>query len=359
MFLFILKFSITNIVFSVIICSLLTRFNKSGKYSNSELLLYSLGLGPVFTALLLYYSFLIFPHRSNMFYLMFIAASYFLIAIIGRKSFKFIFCVLKNNIKNIFTLKGTAFSKIEHLALLSIIFIPLAVLLFFYLTKILPQPLIVWDALTYGMQGRVLFEAKSLAPIWGIQHAISGFSIITSAPPSFSLMLTWEELVNFLFQEKSDLYFKSINTYYGLLILSVVYYWVAKQNKWAAVLSVIALLSGLSFFISLFQPHLDLYRIFFFCISFVWLAYAVKEKDYLSLLMFGIFSGFTAFSHRIGVVMAVINCFVFFITIESNFKIRVLKTSIIVLLIIAFGGDHYIFDLIWGQGNWINPLKYK
>jgi hypothetical protein len=78
MFLFIFKFFITNIVFSVILCSLFTRFNESGRYSNSELLLYSLGLGPAFTALLLYYSFLILPHRSNIFYLILVAAVYFL-----------------------------------------------------------------------------------------------------------------------------------------------------------------------------------------------------------------------------------------------------------------------------------------
>jgi hypothetical protein len=348
MFLFLFKFLITNVVFSVIICSIFTRFNESGKYSNSELLLYSLGLGPVFTALLLYYSFLILPHRSIIFYLMFIAAVYFLIAVIGRKSFRRIFCDVKNSINKIviFEQNASICRKVEHIVLLSIIFISMVAFLFVYLTKILPQPLIGWDSLTHGISGRNLYYEKSLADIWA-QY--------TTYPPAFSLLFTWEEFVNFIFQVKSDLYFKSISTYYGLLIISIQYYWVAKQNKWVAVLSVFALLSGVSFFISLLQPHLDLYRIFFYVISFIWLAYAVKEEDCLSLLMFGIFSGFTAFTHRIGVVIAVINCFVFFITIKSSFQMRVLKAFIIILLILAFGGDHYIFDLIWGQGAWLKP----
>lgn len=358
MILFIFKFFITNIVFSVILCSLFTRFNESGRYSNSELLLYSFGLGPVFTPLLLYYSFLILPHRSNIFYLILIAAVYFLIAVIGRKSFRRIFCDVKNKINKIFTVRGSAFSKIEHITLMVIICVPLIVYLFVYLTKILPQPLIGHDVLLYGTQGRILFDEKSLAPIWVAQFASSGFVTTAFAAPSFSLLLTWEELVNFLFQTKSDLYFKSINAYYGLLVLGIQYYWVAKQNKWVAVLAVFALLSGVSFFTSFLQPHRDLYRIFFHAVSLICLAYAVKENDFLSLLMLGIFSGFSAFAHRFGVAMAVVNCIVFLITVDSNFRTRIIKTVILVLLILAFGGNHYIFDLIWGSGRWLSVTGF-
>lgn len=353
MLLFICKFFITNIVFSVILCSLFTRFNESGRYSNSELLLYSLGLGPVFTTLLLYYSFLILPHRTNMFYLILIAAVYFLIAVIGRKYLRSIFCDVRNNMNKIFAVKGSAFSKIEHITLMVIICVPLIVFSVVYLTKILSQPLIGHDVLSYGVQGRILFDEKSLAPIWVTTFASSGFIYVTLHAPSFPLLLTWEELMNSLFQTKSDLYFRSINAYYGLLILGIQYYWVAKQNKWLAVLAVFALLSVPQFFISFLQPHLDLYRIFFLSISFVCLAYAVKKKDFLSLLMLGIFSGFTAFAHRIGVVMTVINCIVFLITVDSDFKTRIKKTVILVLLILAFGGVHYIFDLILGRGAWL------
>jgi len=361
MFLFLIKFLITNIVFSVMLCSLFIRFNNNGRHSNSELLLYSLGLGPAFTTLLLYYFFLLFPHHSNLFYLILIVTSYFLIALVGRKYFKLIFLDVKKNIKKVLMFEDneTKGRKIEHIVLVSIVLIPLAVFLFFYLTKILPQPLIGWDSLIYGMKGKVLFGEKSLAPIWGVITAASGFSAITSAPPSFPLLLTWEELINYFFHAKSDLYYKSITTYYGLLLLSVVYFWVAKLNKWAATLAAFALLSGLLFFISLLQPHLDLYRIFFLSVSIIWLAHAVKNKDLFSIIMLGIFSGFTAFAHRIGVVMAVMNCIVFFVTIESNFKERVLKSLIVACLIIACGASHYIFDLIFGQGIWIHPLKYK
>ena len=137
------------------------------------------------------------------------------------------------------------------------------------------------------------------------------------------------------------------------MILGTQYYWIAKKNKWLAILAAFTLLSGLAFFLVLFSRHIDSYRILLFAISWIYLVYAIKEKDFLSLLMFGIFSGFAAFAHRIGVVIAVINCIAFCIISDTNFKRRVIETAVVVLLILAFGGSHYVFDIIWGQGFWL------
>ena len=359
MLLFFSKFVVTNILFSVILCSVFIRLNKDGKHSNLGLLLHSLGLGPAFTTLLLYYSFLLVPHRSNVFYLLLIAGVYFLLAVTGRKSFEPLYKNIKSNIRNLFRIfRKPVFRKIENIILITIICVPLALYLFVYLTKILHQPLIGHDILNYGIMGRILFEEKSLAPIWVKNFANSGFLYGILHAPSFSLLLTWEELVNSFFHVKSDLYFKSISSYYGLLILGTQYYWIAKKNKWLAILAAIALLSGLAFFLILFSKHIDSYRILLFGISWIYLAYAIKEKDFLSLLMFGIFSGFAAFAHRIGVVLAVINCISFCIISKSNFKTRVIRTTIVIILILAFGGSHYVFDIIWGQGFWL-PRFWK
>ena len=354
MTLFLLKFFITNIVFSFILCSAFIRLDKSDRYSRSELLLYFLGLGPAFTTLLLYYSFFVFKHHSNIFYFILIAAVYFLMAVIGRKSFKHIFGDVKKNVKKVFIVKDLALGKIEHIILMVIICVPLAVYLFFYLTKILPQPLIGHDILNYGITGRMLFDEKSLAPVWITNFSKSGYIYGALHAPSFSLLLTWEELVNSFFHASSDLYFKSISTYYGLLILSVQYYWVSRINRWLAVLAALALVSGLLFFTKFLFPHIDTYRIFFFIMSLVYLVYAVKKPDYLSVILFGIFSGFAAFAHRIGVVTTAISCITFIVMMDYNFKSRVIKAAIVIMLILAFGGDHYIFDLIWGRGAWIH-----
>ena len=353
MFFFFIKFIITNILFSTILCSIFIHLNNKDKHSNSEILLYSLCLGPVFTALLLYYFFLTVPYRSNLFYLILIAAVYFLIALIGRKSFKHLFSDITSNAKKVFTYRRSVRYQIEHIILIAIICVPFAIYLYIYLTKILPQPLIGHDILNYGIVGRILFDEKSLAPIWVKEYSNSGFVYGILHPPSFSLLLTWEELINSFFRVKSDLYFKSISAYYGFLILGVQYYWVSKINKWIAILAAFALLSGLGLFLIFFQRSIDSYRIIFIVISWIYLAYAIKEKDFLSLLMLGIFTGFTAFSHRIGVVLAVINCVTFLIISDTNLISKIKKTVLLIILILAFGGNHYIFDFIWGRGAWL------
>lgn len=356
MLLFFFKFTLTNLLFSIMLCSLFIRFNRDNKHSNLELLLHSLGLGPVVTTLLLYYSFLLIPHRSNLFYVLLILTVYFSIAVTGKNSFKTLYGEIVHTVKRQFSVfnQSAIYHQIGVMLLLSLIFVSLAQYLYVYFIKILPQPLIGHDVLTYGIIGEILFKEKSLAQIWIEDFRSNGFVYRLTCAPSFSLLLTWEELVNSLFQVKSDLYFKSTGSYYGLLILTVQSFLIGKRNIWLAIVAAFALVSGLAFFLLFFSTHIDSYRILFIGISWIYLAYAIKNKDFLSLLLLGIFSGLAAFTHRIGVVLAVINCIGFFVFIDSKLKEKIVKTVILVILIICFGGGHYLFDLIWGQGRWLH-----
>ena len=353
MLFFYLKFIITNIFFSVILSTLFMRFNKGNKHSNSEILLYSLGLGPVFTSLLLYYLFFFVPNRSNLFYLAAVVAVYLLIGILGRNSYKNLFLEGIKNLKSLIFGRRSGRHQLIHIIPTIIICIPLALYLFVYIKKILHQPLIGHDILNFGIMGKYLYEYKSLEPIWVRNYVTSGYSYKILHAPSFSLILTWEKLINSFFHVKSDLYFKSISAYYGLLILCVQYYLIAKINKWVSIVAVFALLSGLAFFQKLFHPHIDTYRIFFYVISLIYLVYTIKENDPQSLLMLGIFSGITAYAHRIGVVLAFINCVTLILFLKGSWKDRILRTGILIILIIFFGGSHYLFDIIWGLGAWI------
>jgi hypothetical protein len=155
------------------------------------------------------------------------------------------------------------------------------------------------DILGYGVLGKLLFEEKSLTPIWVTDFASNGFRYRTLHAPSFPLLLTWEKLINSWFQLKNDFFFISVSTYYGFLIIVTQAYWIAKKSKWLALISSYALVSGLGFFNLFFSRHLDSYRILFFCISLIYLALSIKKSDFLSLLMLGISSGFMTFAHRI------------------------------------------------------------
>jgi len=354
MILFSLQFILTNVIFSVIICSALIRFNQKKIHSNLELFLYSVGLGPIFTSLLLYYLLLFFPHQSYFFYMAGVLIIYFVILSLGKKSYSVVCTDIikgikekKQKFKNL-----NSYQRIELILFSSIIAILLVLFLSLYLTNTLQTPLDGTDALRYGTLGKIFFNEKSLDYRWIHYYPKTGFYYSTNQAPSFSLFLTWEKIMDSFFNASKDLYYKSISTYYGLLILIIMFFWLVKKNKYLAFLGILALLSGFSFFQTLITYHLDSYRTFFLSISWIFLAYAIEKKDYLSFLLLGIFSGFAAFSHSIGAVIVVFNCLALFIFMEGNLKNKLKKTTFITVLIIAFGWLHYILDIFWGFG-WI------
>lgn len=354
MILFSLQFFLTNIIFSVIICSVFIRFNNEKNHSNLELLLYSFGLGPIFTSLLLYYFLLFSPYHSNLFYFSIVIVIYLILSLLGRKYFSVLWTAIikkTNNTKKTFK-NLSAYYRIEFIVFSLVIILLLASFLFLYATNTLQIPLGGTDALKYGNLGKILFTEKSLDYRWIRTYPKTGFYFLANSAPSFSLFLTWEKIMDSFFNADKDLYYKSISAYYALLILSVLMFWLSKKSKYLALLGVFALLSGFSFFHTLIQQHLDSYRVFFIIISWIFLAYAIEKKDFLSFSLLGIFSGFAAFAHTIGAILVVFNCLAFFFFIKSNLKNKIIKTSFIIILIIAAGGFHYILDTFWGYG-WI------
>ncbi|NQT81098.1 MAG: hypothetical protein HQ555_11995 [Candidatus Aminicenantes bacterium] len=159
-------------------------------------------------------------------------------------------------------------------------------------------------------------------------------------------------IVDNFFSAEKDLYYKSISTYYALLILAVIFFWLSKKSKYLALFGMLSLLSGFSFFQTLITQHLDSYRIFLLIVSWIFLAYTIEKKDFLSFFLLGVFSGLAAFAHTIGAVLVVFNCLAVFIFLKGNFKYKLTKTTFVAFLMIAFGWFHYILDIIWGYG-WI------
>jgi len=354
MILFALQFILTNIIFSAIICTLLIRLNKERIHSHLELLLYSLGLGPVFTSLLLYYLLLFFPHHSYLFYLLFIFSVYLFLSFLGRKYFSVLLNDITRKIKGARkTFKNlNTYHQIESILFASVLIIFLALFLFLYLTNTLQTPLDGTDALRYGTLGKIFFEEKSIEFRWIQPYPETGSYILVNQAPSFSLLLTWEKIMDSFFTVDKDIYYKSLSAYYALLILGVSVLWLSKKSKYLALLGAFALLFGFAFFQTLITQHLDSYRIFFLVISWIFLAYAVEKKDFLSFFLLGTFSGFAAFAHTIGAVLVTFNCLALFIFMKGNLKDKLTKTTFVIILIIAGGWLHYILDIFWGFG-WI------
>ncbi len=362
--LFILKFILTNIVFSLIIGFALVRintvntihavkwFDRTGeKVANLELILYSLGLGPIFTVLILYYLLLVFHGLPNLFYLAAAFLVFLALLVWGRKSVSLLVQELKTKYRTV-CMAGKR-KQWEHILYFSFLLVLLAVFIYLYLgSSILQVPIADHDILVHGNIGKLYYQEKALKYSENISNSIDGFFFIGSPKPSFSLLLTWEMMMNRGFVGSNDLtfdmYFRSISAYYGLLILLIVFYWLYRKNRYLALLGIVVLFSGLKFFQVFLSYHLDSYRLFFLILSWVFLAYSLKSKELLAFLLLGIFSGFTAFTHLIGVLVALANGLAFFIFQEVSFKERLLKTLALSLIILLFGGLHYVLEAVWG-----------
>ncbi|MCP4152510.1 MAG: hypothetical protein GY757_32540, partial [bacterium] len=381
MTLFVIKFFLTNIVFSLIIALVLMRYNpavtgpdqpgagaKKGKhYSKGELLLYSLGLGPVFTILLLYYLLIFLKGYSNMFYLVSVLLVYLLLFILARPAgipaiLKEIKQTIQAKFRNYRQLSLTR--KIPPTLYWIFLIILFTALIYLYLGNSIHTPIEGHDTLIYGNIGKIYYAKKSVSYSAKITDTEKGFVFSSSPKPSFSLILTWEMILNATIGGKEeegphdytfDMYFRSISAYYALLIVCVQFYWLYKKNRYLALLGIVVLLSGLRFYLMFVNYHLDSYRIFFFILSWIFLVYTMQKKEGYSLFLFGVFTGLAAFTHLIGLVAAVLNvlAYLLFYPMEADTKTGTIKKKLVMLIplvaiILIFGGIHYLADALFG-----------
>ncbi|HLP48668.1 MAG TPA: hypothetical protein VK186_17790 [Candidatus Deferrimicrobium sp.] len=364
--LFIIKFFLTSIIFSLITGFALVKINTlssinkphksnwfdgSGeKVGNLELMLYSLGLGPVFTVLILYYLLLVIHGLPNNFYLAAVFLVYLVLLAWGRKSIPLLLRGLRAKFRTAW-MAGKR-KRWGHILYFSFLLALLAAFIYLYLGSILKVPIADHDTLVHGNIGKMYYMEKAVKYSDNMFNSIDGFFFIGSPKPSFSLLLTWEMIMNRSFAGGNDLsfdmYFRSISVYYGLLILLVVFYWLYKKNRYLALLGILVLFSGLKFFQLFISYHLDSYRLFFLILSWIFLAYSLKNREPLAFFLLGVFSGFTAFTHLIGLLVALVNGLAFFIFQEAPFKERLLKSLTLGLVMVLFGGIHYILEALWG-----------
>jgi 4-amino-4-deoxy-L-arabinose transferase-like glycosyltransferase len=348
---FYIKFILTNVVFSLCIAGVLIRLSgDSRKYSLGELILYSLGLGPVVTGVLLYYFLLVIPGLGHDIYLGFIFLFFIVMGILGIKSFAQVFRHSK------------LFSRLKSQKAISIfIFLLLLVYLWNYFGFVKHIRMEGHDALIYGNFGKMYYQQQKITYAKEMKPAENGFMFQGSPKPLFSLLLTWELMLNSEEMNRSiyfDTYYRSISGYYGLLIVCVMCLWLYRKNRYLALLGLLVMLSGLRFFMMLVDHHLDSFRIFFLLVSWIWLAYSIKEKDRFSYLMFCIFSGFAAFAHLIGFVIVILGGGTYFLFSEEKIKQRFYKGLLFFLVLMLLGGIHYILEILIGtQTGFINYLQ--
>jgi len=345
---FLIIFALTNLIFSSVVFYFLSGLDSDGSVSKIELFIYSLGIGPAFTTLILYYCFLILPHRSNLTYFSIIGGCYAVLLLI-----RILLVKRKSSVPN-----GTIRQQLSlrYFVVLGAFCLVITSIILMDVTHVMQKPVVGHDALFYGVVGKLLANEKSIEPILISDYSPLGFFYTAKNAPSFSLLFTWEQVIGALLSYSNDYYYKSTSLYFGLLVLSVQFIWLAKVNLYLAILGVLALGSGMAFHLTLTTHHLDSYRIFFLCISWIFLVYSVRRKILFSVLLLGIFSGLAAFIHSIGMIVACLNILALFIFIDKKFVDKLYDSAIVGILTMLFGGLHYVIDIFWGRGWILNKI---
>ncbi len=365
MTLFYLKFILTNILFSLIIGAVLLRYNRtndpSGRPTVWEFMLYALGLGPALTVLLLYYLMLLLPAHGNAFYVVPVFLLYAILAVVGRKGFP----ILWTHITAFFSTTHTTWKaaslgqKIKDRLYVLVILCLLVAYAMGYFGTVAHNRLEGHDALIYGNFGKMYHQEKKISYAEVMRPATNGFLFQGSPKPSFSLLLTWELMLNHTVLNKNqaeafnktadfDAYYRSISGYYAFLIIALTGLWLYRKNRYLPFVGIVVLASGLNFFLMSADLHLDSIRIYFLLLSWIWLAYAIDRKDRFSLFLLAMFSGFSAFFHLIGLATALINGLAFLLFATDPWKKRAVQTGMFFLVMVLFGGIHYVLEGMYG-----------
>ncbi len=352
--LFFAGLALTNIIFSLTVATILWRFNHSADLSNGEIFLYASGSGPVLATLFLYYSLLVVPHQSNFIYLMVVILPFLGFAFVGRTALSQMasyFIQWRRSSWQTFTALSKS-RKVWVLLFWLLLTSVLAGYLWMYGNFTLHTPLEGHDVLQYAVMGKIYFQEKTIEFHGYRPYEKTGFYSRTSHAPSFSLLATWERLFNSFFGGKQDLYFKSVGAYYGLCIVFVFAYHLLRRSRLLTLLGLLALFSGLGFFLTLVTFHLDSYRMFFLLVSWILLAKGIMKRSRYLLIVMAVFSGFAAFAHSLGAIVAGLNVAALMVFYEGTWKEKLTWGSLSAVIILLCGGVHYVIDTFWGAG-WI------
>lgn len=348
--------------------------NVKNTVNSITLLLFSFGLSPLITSILLYYQFLLLPQLPAWFYFDCVVFIYILLGGLYYKKAIHYLTVYSRSLEFSaalnFDLKVTAPKNQPH-SIVSFLkglnvkpfvsaesFLPIAAAVFFvgYLViwaeSVVLRPLTQHDILEYAIQGKIFFQERLIEYVphrfnenmHYYYYALHGFG--------FPLLKTWEAIWNSITGFTGDYFFRSVSGYYYFLLYALLYNILHRFIGRNAFLGILLLLSGYGFSVMNLTYHIDSMRIFFLTLS-LFLLYRIALKATLRItILFGLTLGLMAFTHSIQAIIGVLIIGSFFLTIKVPFSKRIVYTILVATLFFAFGGAHYVLDTLLGTG-WI------
>lgn len=329
-------------------------FNYSlGKYKKVNVLI-SMGLGPVFASLILYYLLVLIPGLSSAFYLGIITLAWLVILYWKRTEVQTFFTVLstyKQDVINLLSINrglNYYFFHTNNVAFLVIF----GVFAFGFYNCIMTS-VIGHDPLEYMVQGKYFFDQKEIIYQKHNFHSTNGFYYVGLHGWSFPLQVTLEYLFDDLTFAGYDLYFRLLTPIYGVILLSLTYYLVKLKStvEWG-VAAICLLVFAKGFFIGINYVHIDAYRIFLIALAIYSLIVFINKANFSQLLLLSFVAGNAAFTHSLSVFITVFIGIALFLFVKRTVINKIKLVATFAILVIAFGGIHYLIDVLLGTG-WI------
>lgn len=214
------------------------------------------------------------------------------------------------------------------------------------------------DTLEYAVQGNIFYKNRCIRYVQHRYDNSSGFYYVGLHGFSFPLLGTFENITNEYFNS-DNLFFRSINSIYGILIVLLVYFigWEFTDKKYA-VLICASMLLNYGFFETIMKYHLDNYRVFFFLLG-VYLMYDIlKESDKRILVVWSMVLGAQSNIHSLGFMLAIIELIVVFLFMDEIFTIKLKRVSLSGIIMLLSGGLHYVLDIFMGTGWIFKEIKF-
>jgi hypothetical protein len=214
------------------------------------------------------------------------------------------------------------------------------------------KPVMEHDTLEYATQGLVFFLNPVIEYSAHRYDAATGFYYVGLHGLNFPLFSTWELMFNAAVGTTSNLLFRSLNSYYGLLIALFVFLYLRRFAPRAAWFGLAMLMLSYIFFENILKYHIDSYRLFF-GVAAVWsMLECIERPQWRNFFWFGVLSGLQASAHSLGVFLSVIEFACLFLFLPLPLLPRTKMLLYAFALFFTGGALHYVLDVSIGTG-WI------
>jgi len=318
---------------AIVLFAALTKFTHIFNHNNTLRIVFSLGIAPLFNALVFYYLLLLFPDKLRAFYI-----SIYGLLILGISAYAFI----KNpSLKHHF-ISLTKDYKIFFLLIVSIL---ISALLSIH--NELPHT----NNLEYAILGKYFYQDMAVTYFSNRYDLESYFYYTHNSPFLYPLLLTVENTFIYFFNGFNELYFINIQMYYIIISGFMLLVYFKNDNPQKAILITLTFLITLLLNYEIFNLSPMSISIFLLCCSLMLLQSVIAFKSIKNFFALGACLGLLAFSHALGMLAAISLLIItsYNVVVYSDKKTRTLLSICGAFFFCGF--IHYFLELFIGTNS--------